>query len=565
MLAKDDLLCQESQEPIASETTQEAEEDENSIISKLKSMAYSREARKPLSRKKPDRKYAVNHFRVGIKSFILACIHADMMEVAQQSFLHYRIRFSSRDKNSNPIDTSVYNLMLKGWAKKGNINQVYKVFFLMRKSHTIPDMNTYANLILAVLNTDPVDLQQLSSILEAMELDELELSKLFVDSSISSVDRELIRDKFSYLLPDLEFSEVKHTYEYPCNLLSNFKDAPRTNYTVCPKEYIGNLGPWCREQICDETRGIVLIPSVYDSPPEQPTDNLWDKYLKTWRGEISKALSRDIKVLRKSIKDNPSLNILPFLSVLSTDDYVNIILDTVVSYARFFKTYSPPVTYLYRDLGRRFADRYHAHLKNQIYPEWSFYYNEYMKYYQSPEKIGELRPRDFWHQVIVSNGGQYNPEFYDFKLTPSQISAVGKFLFEIIIKDIKIDPHSTSRKRKSMTVNAFFTVFGDSSRAFEEIRVHGAFRELFKRYASCYIPFETSLLPMKVPPSPWLSVDSGGYLLCQADFIRPVSADEDEYINVDNAKTQNITPIFDSLNALSMVTWKINQDVRTSA
>ncbi|XP_074602538.1 mitochondrial RNA polymerase isoform X2 [Brevipalpus obovatus] len=542
-------------------------ETENHLISDLKAMATNVSPAKENNRKKLDRRFVVSHFRSSLKSYLMACINADMMDRAQQSFLYYRTKNAFRDPVANPVDTSVYNLMFKGWVKRKNSKKVFDVFSLMKRSRVKCDIDSYSAMILAAIDKDPVDLVVLSGILTMMERQSLKLEELLIKSKLSIPEMDKIIEKFSYLMPELEFEISPPPVPYPCKLLSNHQDAPRTEYEILPEEYHSYLSQWSKEQIDHETRGVIAIESVYQENVNFPRHgkDLWEKCVKEWRESVTNAFIKNVQNLQNNVKDDPRMTILPFLTILEVNDYVDIIMDSLISFARFYKTYSPPLSYLRRAIGRSFGDRYHGYLKNKAYPQWSHYYSEFIKWNCSPSLIAQHKPRDYWNYSIKLSGGQFSMDFDDFHLTPMQNHDIGKFLLNILLNEIKIDPSlllpRSERSPNPTLVPVFYSVFGNSQQSPEEIRAHLTFRQLFKKFGSSEIPFETSLVPMKSPPSPWTSIDNGGYLLCKTDFLRPISFDEDEWINLEVAKMENLTPIYDALNALSMVAWKINREV----
>ena len=63
--------------------------------------------------------------------------------------------------------------------------------------------------------------------------------------------------------------------------------------------------------------------------------------------------------------------------------------------------------------------------------------------------------------------------------------------------------------------------------------------------------------PMLVPPRPWLSVDSGGFISQKTVFMRTHGSK----LQTDCLYQADLTSVFRSLNILGKVGWVINKDV----
>ncbi|XP_015791535.1 DNA-directed RNA polymerase, mitochondrial [Tetranychus urticae] len=540
------------------------DEEEGELLSSLKEMAATYVEKKLPTKRKGDKSLAENHLRTTLKSYLFACINANMIEQAQKSFTFYRFKFKS-DKNFNPVDLSIYNLMIRGWAAKGDIKQIKHLVKSMRHYGIIPDMNTYAGILLGLINQDNIDLIELNNLLRTIEATGYKLENLITESSLTLTERKKIEDKFHQLLPSVKFVKSKSTTHYPCDLLKDFDKLNRTNYEVIPDEYKQSIKPWYLEQLSHERRGKVLIKSVFidKSIKSDKNRSAWENCTHEWREVVHTGFQEKLKILKTRLQFEHGINIVPYLSAMKIDDYVDIIMDSFFDFLRYNSGYSPPINFLCRDIGKRFANKYYGFLKTLYYAEWLDYYKDLLDYYQDSSKLGKYKPRDYINHLIERDGGNISPDFSDFHLTDSLLNSIGRFFFDIIISEIKFDSKFISPKSKVRTkLPVFFTIYGNNeSHTQEEIRVNKIFRAFYQTFETDEIAFQTSLLPMLVPPTPWVSIQNGGYLLSESDFIRPVGSDEDSSISLDLASRHNILPIFDSLNALSMVAWKINTKI----
>jgi DNA-directed RNA polymerase len=95
----------------------------------------------------------------------------------------------------------------------------------------------------------------------------------------------------------------------------------------------------------------------------------------------------------------------------------------------------------------------------------------------------------------------------------------------------------------------------------KQIKVHPTVVHFFSHIPQIELEFDCTELPCLVPPLPWLSTTTGGYLLNQTDFVRlPVSAGEQD-ARLRSLPIEKIGGLLDSINVLNSCPWKMNNDV----
>ena len=95
----------------------------------------------------------------------------------------------------------------------------------------------------------------------------------------------------------------------------------------------------------------------------------------------------------------------------------------------------------------------------------------------------------------------------------------------------------------------------------KQIKVHPTVAQFFSLVPQKEIEFDCTELPYLVPPLPWLSSTSGGYLLKQTDFVRlPISAHEQD-ARLRSLPIEKTGGLYDSINVLNSCPWRINQAV----
>lgn len=95
----------------------------------------------------------------------------------------------------------------------------------------------------------------------------------------------------------------------------------------------------------------------------------------------------------------------------------------------------------------------------------------------------------------------------------------------------------------------------------KQIKVHPTVAHFFSHIPQVELEFDCTELPCLVPPLPWLSTTTGGYLLTQTEFVRlPISAGQQE-ARLKSLPTEKIGGLLDSINVLNSCPWKMNQEV----
>ena len=139
---------------------------------------------------------------------------------------------------------------------------------------------------------------------------------------------------------------------------------------------------------------------------------------------------------------------------------------------------------------------------------------------------------------------------------------VGKFLFEqILIKSCKIDMNlvkNQNNEENRLPETAFNKIYRQVGVYKEpQIKVHPLLNKIF----SAELIFESNRLPMTIPPIPWHMPTQGGYILTQSDLLRLRHDMNEQRVLIDKAHPSNMYSVFDSLNILSSVPWKINKPI----
>lgn len=354
---------------------------------------------------------------------------------------------------------------------------------------------------------------------------------------------------------------------HSCNLLRNL--TMNNNYQSPAKGVVtmGELQDMIHTQINIEKQSKVDVKSVAlftgDPDVRQQAVKRIAEWKETWKLVVSEAFERNLTYLKqKETGMKTDLKILyPFLQVLPKEEYVNAILSEINQLIQFSEGYSDIITHLYLMLGTHIYKRYEFQrkMKDGIIENSIQLYKKYLEWYMEKNPADRSsNGRIKWQQLYQEakkSGICCEMEVPEW--SRNTMINVGKFLYNIIINDVKI-PHVSKPDASERQIPAFYLLFRLHSNKFlmEEIKPHPHLHRLYKDSHPETLPFETITLPTYAPPRPWVDVNIGGYLLSKATFVR------DSYMKSSNllksAPTKQLYPALDCLNQLGSIPWRIN-------
>lgn len=285
-----------------------------------------------------------------------------------------------------------------------------------------------------------------------------------------------------------------------------------------------------------------------------------------WKIDIIKAFERDLNSLRQQTqsKHNRSINLLPYLKALDVNEYVNILLREVRKLAEGSETFSPTVGQLYRELGQRVQTRFQVINKanNGILSKLGDVYNKYTEDLVDANRIDNSRQS--WQRIVHENRSIGPSIDYNDKTWPTPIIiSVGRFLYHILMHDVRIDVNATRMNAKSKNfLPAFYALFRNHGRLVkEEIKPHPVLARLYRGAQQQTLTFDTNMVPMLCPPQPWSSPKTGGYLLMKSELIRLPQQAFLQWERIGSLPENQMYPVLDSINQLSTIPWKVNESL----
>lgn len=339
-----------------------------------------------------------------------------------------------------------------------------------------------------------------------------------------------------------------------------------------PKKGFGrdDLMNYAKEQIQTELNGYVKIKSIAKFP--EATEKVlhfrkkWDELNHMWANQIVVAFHRDLNSLRSQAlsQNSRALNLFPYLKALDVKEYADILLQEIRKLSEGSESYSPTVNILHRGIGKKVMSKFQLEQKkrNGVLEKLGEIYSNYCDLLS--ESNSSDNPRQAW-QRLVHHSRSDGPSL-DIVDNPWPVGtqiAIGRFLYNILIRDLRIDINCIRENSKTTNLlPAFYTLFRYHGKYVQqEVKPHPVLIKLLRGSQQEELHFDTNLVPMVCPPKPWIDPNNGGYLISKSDFIRLPTQAVQQTSRINETQPQNLYPCIDSLNQLASIPWKVNQDV----
>lgn len=307
----------------------------------------------------------------------------------------------------------------------------------------------------------------------------------------------------------------------------------------------------------------MLDPSKYLTEKVRHRREILDKLTNQWRIDIACAIRKKLGILQHKMKINSAktVNIYPYMRLLTPEQYTEILIDELKSLAQGCELYSPTVVQIYGDLGLKVMHRYQMKVREQngVNKKVRQLYRTYRETLCSGKCPDN--PRQLWQRIVHHSRKSGPCIFHRDIVWPWPVQCdVGRTLFKILLENIKIDVNILDATRNQANyVPVVYSLF--RKRDFmsrEEIRPHPVFAQLMRESKQDTMRFKANEVPMLCPPLPWTSAESGGYLQSHTTFLRlpPQFSYQNELVNA--VPREQLYPPLDAVNQLGSIPWQVN-------
>ncbi|KAM7388437.1 hypothetical protein PAMP_024611 [Pampus punctatissimus] len=533
---------------------------------------------------------------LSIHSYLEASVFAG--EIARaQSFLLSQHRVMSRRKHLN---TDIYNIMMRVWAKKGTLNQIGRMFILLEEASLKPNLGSYCAALECMGRNPNCSPRIITRCLTQMKQDGLSVDNIFSQCVFQQDERDMVLKAIRTVQPDYQPNLNLTTSQSSSSLVQDYY-ALRADHRYPKLDFNQEeLQERFKRQLSMEQACTVTIDSVEAARPITENMAKMRKLLTEQRAQWQKILLQALRerkmILAKTNSRDYLLNLYPYFCLLDDREYVDIMIQSVVN--------MPPsgesLKILARDLGNRVYTKYAVRQKhqNQTVEKMGNIYNAYTELLAKDTQVYDVLPREEWCRLeteqfsgpTLQGGESCWPYIVTLEL--------GTCMVDIMVKNLKINsdilnpaydrklipilyhmytfrstrqvsssgehPNNCTAQRDSLTHTSNAEVLYFSVRLLYLllkvvgfIKPHPILTQMQQEAMETKLTFDSYVMPMLCPPVPWTSVKFGAYLLTPTKLMRTVDGAIQHEVVLD--KCQNLHPVLDSLNQLGNCAWRINK------
>ncbi|XP_077439955.1 DNA-directed RNA polymerase, mitochondrial [Vanacampus margaritifer] len=499
---------------------------------------------------------AVGNMRPRIVSWLEACVFAGEIERAQ-SFLLSQHRVRSRRA---VLDTDVYNIMLRVWAKKGSLTQIGCLFILLEEAGLRPNIASYCAALECMGRTANSSSRVITRCLNQMEEDGFSVDDVFNQCVFQLDERDMALKAVRVIHADYQPASNLTPSQSPPLLVQDLY-TKRDNHQYPKLDFTREeLQERFKLQLNMEQACTITIDSVEATKPV--TENiakmraLLMEQQAQWRKALLQAFRQGKMILGKTNSKGFKLNLYPYLCLLEDNVYVDIMIQSIFS--------MPPsgesLITLAKDLGSHVDTKYSVRQKynSQMVEKLSSIYNAYADLLAKDTEAYNVLPREEWCKLETAHPSgpslQGGKNSWPYLVTLE----LGTYLLDLMVKNLKInsDILNPSLERKRIPILYHMYTFR-STRQVGFIKPHPLLTQLQQDAVETKLTFDSAVMPMHCPPIPWTSAKFGAYLLSPAKLMRSVhgATQHEELLE----GCQNLHPVMDSLNQLGICAWRINK------
>ncbi|TDG46587.1 hypothetical protein AWZ03_007025 [Drosophila navojoa] len=531
---------------------------------------------------------------INLTTYLNVCVSANMLNRALSTIFAYRSRAKKSYQSTpgmNLITIDLYNILLHGYAGKGSFDRCQELCKLINDDGLAFSEQTYAAIFECLGRVEPNAQNQefIEQYIAKAEQQGFSLNQIMDRSKFISDQRDIALDAIRRVRPNFTPVYVPPQLGYDNELLNdlNAQVQPVGAETAQEESIImrskrgytkTQLEQLAREQLQVELDGCITIKSIEKTKEFANAEYCRTKLSEleqTWRKQISAAIVRDLNTLRAQVRFKPHgyMNYYTYLKVLDTHHYADILIKELYKLAEGSETFSPTVGQLFKELGQKVQQCYQIELKkhNGTLEKIGEIYSDYCDLWANGHT--EDNTRQMWQRLVHEQ--RHSGPSMDLPDVPwpnNVLSGVGRFLYNILMRDIKIDAHiMRQRSNKSKATGttlpqnmlpAFYTLFRNQGRLVkEEVKPHPVLSRLLRASRQQTLTFDSNLVPMLCPPQPWSTPHNGGYLLNKSELIRLPHQAVQQWERIHASNPQYLYPALDSLNQLASVPWRVNTQI----
>lgn len=547
-------------------------------------------------------------------AFVSTCVQCDELSSAHHA-THQSVKAVMQpttttkhaSSSQSALSIDAFNALLRGWARTGDVFAMQEVMGWMRslpESKRIgPNLHTFAYLLQGLGRRlgeqqckTTTDVTMVKTVLHKMRARQIHVSELFQKCNFVADEREQVLRAVHSVIADFEPSEWTPDDRYRTALLARFDVAPseeERRHWPESSEYGGvflskqaMLEKLAAQRRIEKEGKLVIVPVSLDT--DRSKDPMESEYARRqlerltehWRAALTRAFERTRKETfeRGRHRHRRGATAFPYLGVLDAPAMVSLMLDSVMELAGGSETFSVSSYSLHKQLGERVRRRsiIAAKCSSGVADQLDSQMQRYFDYFLDNSRHNRVahNHRQYWQHLArttIKSGASLEIDAIEW---PTNVKAeVGRVLYDIIIDELKVDTNVMREKDSAAAASdvsgsapALYIIYRYQARGqlHAQIKPHPVLARLVKAANAGRLEMPVEDCPMVTPPVPIVSQRTGGYLLTPTIFVRLPDAAQHLRPAPDMVPAQKLYPVFDALNALAAMPWKVNKDVGES-
>lgn len=502
---------------------------------------------------KEDNKYG--SIQLIIMSYLECCLFLGQPERAQQCLMFYH-RSHARRKL---LGIEMYNILMHGWAKKGSLNQIGRLFFMLEEAGLKPNLSCYAA-ALECLGRAHAPATVVKRCVQQLQEGGFHLDELFQGVLYKEDEREMVLKALRITRPSFQPPAPPPAESCTSPLLRDFysKEKP-VSYPKLDFS-LRELRERFQQQLEMEVSNTVTIPSVEAVKPVTEealkARELLAALRSEWRGSLLRTL-RESKA-HMAQRKSQQMSLYPYLCLLEDTEYVDIMLQSLSS----LPPQGESLLALARELGAKIYSKFaiRKKLRSRLVERLQRVYEDYAQLLARDAQLDSHLPREYWERLEASSGSSLLSR--DCTWPHVLVVQLGAHMVELLVQVIKVQSNILNPSVEPKLIPVLYHVYSfRSSRQIGFIKPHPILTQILAHAAETTLTFDSFVMPMLCPPVPWTSPHFGAYLLVPTKLMRCVEGAVQHQLLLDKCPPGSLCSVLDSLNQLGNCPWKINQPV----
>ncbi|KAM6039800.1 DNA-directed RNA polymerase, mitochondrial isoform 2-T2 [Theristicus caerulescens] len=447
------------------------------------------------------------------------------------------------------LNVNAYNIVMRSWARKGHLQHINRLFFMLESVGLRPNLDSYAAALECMGRNQP-STKAIRRCVQQLKSDGFHVDELFQKCLFEEDEKEKVLRAIRIVQPNYQLPPPPKPQTCKSSLLQDF--------------YSKELQERFQQQLEMELDNTVTIESVESTKPLTPQAIKARKLLATlrshWHDSILQALQKSKHNMSK-LKTASGYNILyPYLCLLPDEEYVGIML-------QILNTLSPQgesLAVLARELASKVYNRYitQRKLRSRQLEKVQEIYEDYIHLLAKDSQPDEYLPREYWEKLVAEAGFGPSLNLKDCSWPYMLLLRLGMHMLELLVQAVKVPRNILNPRLEPKLIPVLYHIYSfRSSWQVGLIKPHPIFSQIVSDAAETLLTFNSSAIPMLCPPVPWTSPHFGAFVLNDTKLMRFVDGAVQHQLLLEQCPLVNLHPVLDALNQLGNCAWKINQPV----